>query len=85
MKIGACDCCNAQDVEISFTVFAGLETWACTDGCKPVCAKRRNLSDEWICDRCGSFWWDTLLGPEWRPLSCPDRQPITDAPERNRS
>ena len=35
MRLGACDICNAQNVEISFTVFAGLETWSCTEGCKP--------------------------------------------------
>jgi hypothetical protein len=26
---GSCDCCNAQDVELSFCIVTGIETYAC--------------------------------------------------------
>ncbi len=35
MKIGACDICNAQDVELSRSEMAGMETWSCSEGCQP--------------------------------------------------
>jgi hypothetical protein len=30
---GQCDCCGANDVELSFSVAYGIETWSCTEGC----------------------------------------------------
>lgn len=32
--IGACDICNAQNMELSRGSVAGLEAWTCTDGCR---------------------------------------------------
>jgi|GEM_PF-7073153 len=31
--IGACDVCNAQRVEVSFSIVCGIETYACSEGC----------------------------------------------------
>lgn len=31
--IGACDICDRQNVELSFCVFAGIETYSCSEGC----------------------------------------------------
>lgn len=45
-----------------------------------TCARKPNGKDEWICDRCGSLWWDTHLGAGWRPLSCPEREKLALAP-----
>ena len=30
MTTGSCDCCDAQNVRLSFHIVAGLETYACT-------------------------------------------------------
>lgn len=32
--IGACDVCNKQDVEVSFALCAGIETYACDECCE---------------------------------------------------
>lgn len=42
MRIGACDICNAQDVELSRSELAGLETWSCTEGCLKSEAAKTN-------------------------------------------
>ncbi len=34
MTIGTCDCCEAQNVELSRSELAGLEPWSCLGGCK---------------------------------------------------
>jgi hypothetical protein len=31
---GPCDCCGADNVERSFSVTYGIETWSCTEGCR---------------------------------------------------
>lgn len=33
MKIGTCDCCEAEDVELVRSYLAGMETWSCWEGC----------------------------------------------------
>lgn len=33
MKIGACDICEAQNVELVRSELAGLETWSCWEEC----------------------------------------------------
>lgn len=38
-----------------------------------ACKRRAGDDDGWICDRCGSLWWDDLIGKDWRPFSCLDR------------
>lgn len=32
-RTGQCDCCGADNVELSFSVAYGIETWSCVDGC----------------------------------------------------
>lgn len=33
--VGTCDCCGAQNVELSRGEIAGLEAWSCAEGCAP--------------------------------------------------
>ena len=28
----------------------------------------------WVCHHCGSLWTERMMGDDWLPLSCPDRQ-----------
>lgn len=32
-KIGTCDVCNAQEVELAYVNCCGIETWACEECC----------------------------------------------------
>ena len=48
--IGACDICNAQNVELSRSELAGMETWSCTDGCDPTAAEDDSVPDGWLPD-----------------------------------
>jgi hypothetical protein len=33
-RTGQCDCCGADNVELSFCVAYGIETWSCAEGCE---------------------------------------------------
>lgn len=47
MKIGACDMCNAQNVEIAHGFVSGLETFYCANGC-PGPDEIRARANGWI-------------------------------------
>lgn len=75
MMIGACDICNAQDVEISRSELAGLETWSCSDGCHASNSRQQpQLSADQLISRARLRWrlFEFLELPDGRAVCfCP--------------
>ncbi len=47
MKIGACDLCNAQNVELAHSYVSGIETFHCLNGCSKATSDDLALADKY--------------------------------------